>query len=148
MTNARILEMIDIFNGLNSKQLEKVYQICTEILCTKGTTIVKENTPSTEIYLILDGEVEILVGGGGITGDQVRRIGGLERGQSFGEIALVDQGLRSATVRCATDTCRLLEISRNELFALLRVDTDIGFIVMFNLAADLCIKFRQATYKL
>lgn len=148
MTNVRILEMIEIFNDLTVEQLEKVYQICNEIICTKGTIIVKENTPSTEIYVILEGEVEILVGTSSLSGNKERKIGILERGQSFGEVALVDEGLRSATVRCASDDCRLLEISRNELLTLLREDTEIGFKVMFNLAADLCLKFRQATYKI
>jgi CRP-like cAMP-binding protein len=75
-------------------------------------------------------------------------IGTLGRGQSFGEVALVDQGLRSATVRCATETCRVLEISRNDLLELLRNYPDIGFKVMYNLAADICLKFRQATYRM
>jgi CRP-like cAMP-binding protein len=148
MANARILETIEIFSDLTLEELEKVYQVCNEIICTKGTTIVKENTPSTEIYLILEGEVEIIVGASSLSGDKERKIGVLERGQSFGEVALVDQGVRSATVRCVTDPCRLMEISRNELLVLLQSEPQIGFKVMFNLAADLCFKFRQATYKL
>lgn len=147
MTDAHILETVEIFNGLALEQLEKIFKICTEIVCTKGTTIVKENTLSSEIYIILDGEVEILTGAPSLTGRHERKIGTLERGQSFGEIALVDQGVRSATVRCTSDSCRLLEISRDELLALLQQNPDIGFRVMFNLAADLCLKFRQAIYK-
>jgi CRP-like cAMP-binding protein len=146
--NAQILETVEIFSDLTPEQLEMIYQISTEKICTKGTVIVKENTLSTEIYVILEGEVEILVGTSSLSGGKEKRIGLLERGQSFGEVALVDEGLRSATVRCLSDTCRVLEISRNDLFRLLREDPRIGFMVMYNLAADLCLKFRQAAYKI
>jgi CRP/FNR family transcriptional regulator, cyclic AMP receptor protein len=147
MSNVRILETVEIFNDLTYEQLELIYGICIEMMCTKGTIIVKENTPSTEIYVILEGEVEILVGTSSLTGNQEKQVGVLQRGQSFGEIALVDEGLRSATVRCLTDTCRLVEISRNDLFNLLRENPEIGFRVMYNLASDLCYKFRQALYR-
>lgn len=147
-SKARILETVEIFSDLTPEQLELIYQISTEKICTKGTVIVKENTLSTEIYVLLEGEVEILVGTSGLSGGKEKQIGILERGQSFGEIALVDEGMRSATVRCYTDTCRVLEISRNDLFGLLRDEPRIGFVVMYNLAADLCFKFRQAAYKI
>ncbi len=147
MGEAQILEIVDIFTDLSPDQLKLIYEICTEKACTLGTVLVKENTPSTEVYIILEGSVEVVVGFGGINRDKEKRIAVLERGQSFGEIALVDQGLRSATVRCISKTCRLLEISREDLMNLLRTNPDIGFIVMHNLAADLCLKIRQATYR-
>jgi CRP-like cAMP-binding protein len=146
-SNARLLEIAEIFNELTSEQYEQIYQICTEKLCTKGTVIVKENTPSTEIYIILEGEVEIVTDFGGPAGGKERLIGILERGQSFGEIALVDEGLRSATVRCKTETCRVMEISRNDLLKMLKENPEMGFKIMYNLAADICLKFRQASYK-
>jgi len=146
-SNARVLEIVEIFADLTLDQLELIYQICTEMVCTKGTVIVKENTPSTEIYILLEGEVEIVADTNSLTGSKERFIGTLERGQSFGEVALVDQGLRSATVRSLTDNCRVLEISRNDLFNLMKENPEIGFKIMYNLAADICLKFRQATYK-
>ena len=147
MSDPRILQTVDIFTDLDLVQLGKVYDICNEMTCTKGTVVVKENTPSTEIYIILEGMVEVLIGFSGLTKSSEKRIGLLDRGQSFGEVALVDQGLRSATVRCVSDTCRLIEISRSDLLSLLKTNPDIGFTVMYNLAADLCLKFRQASFR-
>ena len=147
MKSARILETVDIFTDLTPAQLDKIFDICNEIHCSRGTNIVKENTLSTEIYVILDGEVDILVSMSRDDENRERKIGTLSRGQSFGEIALVDQGLRSATVRCATESCRVLEISRIDFLNLLKNNPDIGYKVMYNLAADICLKFRQATYR-
>lgn len=148
MKEAQILEIVDIFSDLDADQLERVYKICTQKVVKKGEIIVKENTPSTEIYIILEGEVELLIGGDKLKHSKEEKIGVLDRGQSFGEIALVDQGLRSATVRCHSDTCRLLEIGRDFFLKFLKDNPDIGFTVMYNLAADICLKFREASYRM
>ena len=147
MKEAQILEIVDIFTDLTTQQLEQIYQICIQKVVKKDEIIVKENTPSTEIYIILEGEVEILIGTDKLKHAKKEKIGLLDRGQSFGEVALVDQGLRSATVRCYSDTCRLLEISRDAFLLFLKQNPAIGFIVMYNLAADLCLKFREASYR-
>jgi CRP-like cAMP-binding protein len=43
---------------------------------------------------------------------QPTTIATLRRGQSFGEVAIVDPGVRSASAKCGTETCRLLVINR------------------------------------
>ena len=90
----------------------------------------------------MEGEVEVVVGSHGGS----RRIALLQKGQTFGEIALVDQGLRSASVRCITETCRVFLIDRDDFIRLLKTNLDMGFSVMYNLAADLCLRIRQTTY--
>jgi CRP/FNR family transcriptional regulator, cyclic AMP receptor protein len=147
MSEAQILEIVDIFSDLTVEQLEQIYQICTQKVVKKGEVVVRENTPSTEIYIILEGEVEILIGADKLKHPREEKIGILDRGQSFGEVALVDQGLRSASVRCHSDSCRLLEISRDTFLVFLKQNPEIGFIVMYNLAADICLKFREASYR-
>lgn len=147
MREAQILEIVDIFSDLNLQQLEQIYQICAQKIVKQGDVIVRENTPSTEIYIILEGEVEIILEKNSLKNSQEKRVGVLDRGQSFGEVALVDQGLRTATVRCYSDTCRLLEINRDHFLNFLKENPDIGFTVLYNLAADICLKFREASFR-
>jgi CRP/FNR family cyclic AMP-dependent transcriptional regulator len=147
MKEAQILEIVDIFSDLNLNQLDQIYQICTQRTVKKGEVIVREHTPSTEIYIILEGEVEIILEKNGLKNTQEKRIGILDRGQSFGEVALVDQGLRTATVRCISETCRLLEIDRDHFLKFLKGKPEIGFTVLYNLAADICLKFREASFR-
>jgi CRP/FNR family cyclic AMP-dependent transcriptional regulator len=147
MKEAQILEIVDIFSDLNLNQLDQIYQICTQRIVKKGEVIVREHTPSTEIYIILEGEVEIILEKNGLKNTQEKRIGILDRGQSFGEVALVDQGLRTATVRCISETCRLLEIDRDHFLKFLKDNPEIGFTVLYNLAADICLKFREASFR-
>jgi CRP/FNR family cyclic AMP-dependent transcriptional regulator len=142
MNKGRILELVDIFSDLKPKQLELVYQLCKEMIFEKGEIIVEEQSPSTEIYIIMEGEVDVVVGPQG----KSRRIALLQKGQTFGEIALVDQGLRSASVRCISETCRVFLINRDDFIRLMKTNLDMGFSVMYNLAADLCLRIRQTTY--
>lgn len=144
MSDFRILELVDIFSDLTPRQLKKIFAICKERSAVRGDFIVEQNTPSSEIYFIISGEIEILVNSEDDA--QPKRIALLRTGQLFGEIALVDQGLRSASARCLSESCRLLEIARDDFLGLLRSDQKMGFQVLYNLAADLCLKIRRTTF--
>ncbi len=148
MTNVYILQQVDIFQDLNEERLKLIDAICTEKSFNKGDVIFQENSPSHEFYIILDGEVEIQVnpdtiGDMGHDEHQPSTIAVLFRGQSFGEVAIVDPGVRSASARCGSETCKLLVIGREDFLALLDSDYEMGYMVMRSFAADLALKIRQ-----
>jgi CRP-like cAMP-binding protein len=66
----------------------------------------------------------------------------LGKGQIFGEVALVDEGPRTASARCIADGTRLWVAKRADFISLCEKDTSIGFLVMKNIAADLSFKLR------
>ncbi len=149
---SQILSLVDIFADLNPTQLDLIYMICMEKNFEKGQVIFEERSPSTEIYIVLDGQVDIVINA--VPPQYAKsepkppvKIAIAQEGQSFGEIALVDEGLRSATAICGSDTCRLMVINRDDFMQLMREYQQLGFIVMYNLAVDLCTKLRQATYR-
>jgi CRP/FNR family transcriptional regulator, cyclic AMP receptor protein len=142
-----ILQQVDIFEDLSPEQLGFVDKICIEKNYNQGELIFEENSPSREFYIIVDGEVEIQVDpdtiGDGTNSYQPTTIATLRRGQSFGEVAIIDPGVRSASAKCGSETCRLLMINREDFLLLLENDYKMGFIVMRNFAADLSLKIRQ-----
>jgi CRP/FNR family transcriptional regulator, cyclic AMP receptor protein len=147
MTNIYILEQVDIFADLDPGQLGLVEDLCAEKIYSRGEVIFEENSVSSEFYIILDGEVEIQVDpdtiGDGSNTHEPTTIALLRRGQSFGEVALVDPGVRSASARCHSERCRLLTLSRQDFINLLENNCGIGYTIMRNLAADLALKIRQ-----
>jgi CRP-like cAMP-binding protein len=66
----------------------------------------------------------------------------LRQGQAFGELVLVDQGLRSASARVATNKTQLLVIKRNDLISLCEQDYKLGYLIMRNIAAEMAFKIR------
>lgn len=148
MTNVYILQQVDIFQDLDETRLKLIDDICTRKSYQQNEVIFEENSLSQEFYIILDGEVEIQVDPDTI-GDyrkdehQPSTIAVLRRGQSFGEVAIVDPGVRSASAKCGGDACDLLVIKRDDFVKLIEADYEMGYIVMRNFAADLALKIRQ-----
>lgn len=93
-----------------------------------GAKIIKEKGAGTSMYVVLEGTVGVAVG---------RRI--IEKigvGGVFGEMALVDNAPRAATV-VAREDCTLLSINRDALLALVKGDPGIGMAMMRAVAARL-----------
>jgi CRP-like cAMP-binding protein len=106
-----------------------------------------------DFYIIAEGEVEIildpaLVSNQAGSSSKPQTVAHLHRGQSFGEVALVDQGLRSATALSASKTTRLLVIPRLELMLLFEKLPQLGYHMMRNLAADLAMKLRGTDFQI
>jgi CRP-like cAMP-binding protein len=143
-----ILAITDIFDNLTTSQLESIAAICELQAYQKGQIFLHENESSDDIYAIARGTVEILLNPA-IVGEKQESdtesvtLTLLRQGQVVGEVALVDQGIRSATARASQDNTQLLRIPRKQLIALCDTYPDLGYKLMKNLAADLAYKIRS-----
>ena len=145
---ANILRQADIFYDLTKPQLDKVAALCSEVGPKDGEILFEENSSSDELYVVASGSVDILVSpamvqaaAAGQAAEPIS-IATIRRGQTFGEVALVDDGLRSASARCAAKKTRLLVIPQDELIGLCDADAELGYRLMRNIAADLAFKIR------
>ncbi len=149
MEKVDVLKHTDIFFDLTQTQLEMLASICEERSARLGEILFEENAAGSEMYIIARGAVEILldpsmVGGSGAgqRGTGPVTITTLRAGQTFGEIALVDQGLRTASARCAETDTQLLMVRRDKFMTLCDAYPELGYRVMRNIAADLAFKIR------
>ncbi len=148
-----LLKETDLFYNLSQTQLELVESLCEEIMVPAGKLVFPENSNENELYIILDGAVDIVINPMLVSVDQKnpvepQLIATLFRGQSFGEIALVDEGVRTASARSSDDSTRLLRIPRQQFLLLCNTYPELGYRVFFNLASDLAQKIRNADLKL
>ncbi|MEM7116697.1 MAG: cyclic nucleotide-binding domain-containing protein [Chloroflexota bacterium] len=145
-----ILSLAEIFDNLTNTQFELVASICEPAHHKKGETLIQENENSDEMYIIGRGGVEIIVtpgfsaniGATSLNPDPII-LTELRQGQVFGEIALVDQGVRSATARVSRPDTMILRIQRKRLMLLCDTYPELGYKIMRNLAADLALKIRN-----
>lgn len=144
------LKESDLFFNLTNAQLELVENLCEEKVFQSGDIVFEENSREKELYLIMRGEVQILVNPRIVSPNPIdvqtdsKVIALLRRGQSFGEIALVDEGVRSASAHASENNTHLLRIPRNKFILLCNMYPELGYRVMFNLAVDLSQKIRNA----
>ncbi|MCX7683128.1 MAG: cyclic nucleotide-binding domain-containing protein [Anaerolineae bacterium] len=147
MSVVDLLQHSELFMGLSREQIECIAALGHEVTCNAGDVIISEGAPSDKIYIVCRGLVEVEVGRGVLPdvpgAPQLSSIVCLGEGQIFGEMALVDSGVRSATVRCAQDNTVLYAIPNQSFRELFERDHTIGFIVMRNIATDLSFKLRH-----
>ncbi len=146
-----ILKQADIFDKLSLVQLGVISKLCQEKMFDAGDTIFLESAHSDELYIIAQGEVDIMVNPSLVSDKSSNQfspvtIATLRRGQSFGEIALVDNGLRSATAIAKQNKTRLLIIPRDGLILLCDSHPELGYHLMYNLASDLALKIRTNNF--
>jgi CRP-like cAMP-binding protein len=145
---ALTLKQADIFYGMNNTQLELMANLSDEKTYKAGEVIFYEGAASDELYVIIQGEVAIQVNPTLVSShpdQQVQpvTITTLLRGQNFGEMALIDKGVRSATARAAQKNTRVLILPSQELLHLCDAYPELGYRLMSNLASDLALKLRN-----
>jgi CRP/FNR family cyclic AMP-dependent transcriptional regulator len=144
-----ILSVTEIFHEFTQTQLEMVASICEPGTYQTGDVILQEYDSSKALYVIGRGGVEILMSPG-LVGDSDQQeteaiaLTELKQGQITGEVALVDEGVRSATVRVVEDDTYLLKIPRDRLVLLCDTYPELGYKLMKSLASDLAFKIRNS----
>ena len=93
-TKVDALKQAPLFSGLSKKELAELATHAEDLEVAEGQTIVREGEIGHEFFVILEGEIEVTVGG-----KHVATRGG---GDFVGEIALLEETKRTATVTAKT----------------------------------------------
>jgi CRP-like cAMP-binding protein len=144
------LRAYSLFRGLGDDELELVARLVRIQEVDSGTVILAENETGGDLYLLDDGVVDIsktltIVTAPREFGTRDRsfvRLTGADH-CVFGEMSLVGNRERSATVRAVT-RCRLLVIRDTDFLALCESRPRVGFMVMNNIAVMLSEHLRRA----
>lgn len=92
-----------LFDEVSGEALVQVAEHVTEVHFAEGGVIVEQDQPGDSLYVLLEGSAEVLRDG--------ERVAELSPGESFGELALVDEQPRGATVAAVT-SARMLRLHR------------------------------------
>jgi CRP/FNR family transcriptional regulator, cyclic AMP receptor protein len=143
-TTLEILAQIDLFSGLATPHLKRVVAIGAEERHGKNAKIFEEGETGDKFYLILEGAVRISRFVAGM-GEEALAV--LRPGAYFGEMSLIDDESRSATV-IAHEACRLFVIKRRDLEDLLFVDRDLAYELLWKLVRTLSRRLRATNDKM
>jgi CRP-like cAMP-binding protein len=130
----RMVREVYFMNDLEDGEVELVFGAIKLMAYNKGETIIKEGAQGNSFYIILEGDVRVVVGKKFFrSGKEVARLG---PGDFFGETALVSNQPRNATVIC-DGLVRAVELERSA-FESLKSSND-----NFSKAMDLIADHRQ-----
>ena len=93
--SAETIARVPLFSGLEKRDLERIADSFKERNYAAGDTIAAEGQGGAGFFVIESGTAKVTVGG-----DERATLG---PGDYFGEIALIDEGARTATVTAETD---------------------------------------------
>ena len=100
MAHEEFLARVPIFANCTADEIKAIAGVAQEGYFQPGQIIVTQGTPGQAFYLILSGRVEILRDG--------VSLGAFGPGDFFGEMSLLDQAPRSATIRALDQTSCLM----------------------------------------
>ena len=131
-----LLRKINLFESLSYSELVKVLNIVQIDRKSQGDIIIREGDAGDKLYIIVNGSVDVMK-------DEVY-LTSLQRGGHFGEMALIDNDLRSATVRARED-CDLLLIERNDFYPLLKAEPHLSVKILLSFVGVLSSRLRETT---
>ena len=99
------LRGVQMFSACTDKELAQIARACDELTVEADATVVEEGAPGEGFYLIVSGEAEVTRGG--------RRVATVGPGEYFGELSLLDEAPRNASVTALTKM-GLLQLKRRE----------------------------------
>ena len=128
------------FGGLSDASLDLLVSMLVERRFDVGDTVVAEGEPGRSMFIVHSGALVVSKLGASA---RVVRIAGLEPGDFFGEMTLIEMQNRSATVVAESPTV-LYELTARELYTYYKTDIHAYVIVMQNINRELCRRLRRA----
>ena len=131
---ASALARVPLFEGISDESMERLVAVTGELEFEAGQYIVLQGQVGTGLYVVVDGAARVLRGT-----EEIATVG---PGDFFGELSVIDQMPRNASVQAAEST-RCLAVASWDLLDL--VETDPKFAL--NLIKGLVIRLRAQGFQ-
>jgi HEAT repeat protein len=139
MERILLLRRVPLLADLSPADLKRVAAIATEHHYLDGEIIFEQDEPGDEMYVVVSGEIRVLVKNGNNKDKEVAR---RKVGETVGEMSVISGSLRSATLAAEGDV-HLLCLDQKSFEGLLRERPEVSLAVM----RMLCDRLRQATQR-
>ena len=136
MMYADVFKKNYLVHGLPDEAIEEIAALAHCDGGMAGDVIVQRGEKGGDLFVILDGTVNILT-------DKGDKLGEVGPGSVLGEVALVDAGPRSANAVCKGKV-QYAKLPAKDLRAYMAKNKDAGFLMLANLARVLSMRLRNA----
>ncbi|PRP91009.1 Serine/threonine phosphatase stp [Enhygromyxa salina] len=133
--NLKTLRHIALFMDLGDPELVRLFNKFKSFEHPPGTVVIVEGDDTDSMFVIVEGDVQIARGG--------KVVATLTRGAHFGEMGLLNQRPRSATVTVTSPT-QILVLERGAFNEVLREDTGLAAKLLYKLAQILSLRLDES----
>ena len=116
------LKKVPLFNNFKLEDLLALKEITEESAYKPGDYIIREGESGSKAYIIVSGQVEVLKK----IEDKDKVLANLERTAYFGEMAIIENEPRSASIRALTE-CLCISIRGEEFREMIKSNADLSF---------------------
>lgn len=134
-----LLRGVPVFAGLSDNELKKVERYMVTRKFVSGEYVFSQREPGAGMYMVIAGEVKILME----SSSETKELSHLREGDFFGEMALLDESARSASAVASTDKVELLSFFRGDLLKLVQEYPEIACKVLWNIGTVLSDRLRK-----
>ena len=127
------LQKYSLFGGLLPDQIEQILPLVDEKSYKAGVDIITEGEPNDKIHFILEGSVAVVKQG--VT------LSEFGKGDTFGEMEVLDVMPSAATIKALSDTSAI-SFSNRALREIYKIDVHSFSLILMNLARDLSRRLR------
>ena len=150
---AQFLAHSDVGNQLNLAQRTRLAAQCGQRTCRPGEAIVHASDAGQDLYIIQTGTVEVWKDPEGIdpamhAHAQMQHITTFRPGQIVGELAMLDQGARTADLLAGHEGATVLTLNRERLLTLCEDDAVLGTQLLWNIATVMSRRVRFILWQL
>ncbi len=136
-----VLGEVAIFAAIDKDRLLRLYESCEMRKCVDGELLIHEGTDAEEIYIVLDGEVSIILNHNN-TPLEIARLG---VGSCLGEASVIGIQHRTADVKVVGTTIFLV-LTRVTLMKLFNDDLHLFALLVLNIARELARRLKDADH--
>lgn len=133
-----IIGDLPFFEAFETDEIKRFAQNFSLQNIKEGAVLFKEDDIGDYLFFIIDGVMEIVVKA---TNKQNEVIATCSSGASIGEMSLLDEYERSATVRAFTD-CEILVLTKSKFDSIVAKHPDLGVKVLKGLAKNISKRLR------
>jgi CRP-like cAMP-binding protein len=144
--DSQLVALMDVFRknylvaGLPEESVAEIAELAKFKVATAGDTIIEKGTKGADLFVILEGHVNLY-------GPDADKIGTVEPPSILGEIALVDDLERTATA-VAVGLVKYAVLPGSDLRRYMSGKKDMGFIMLSNLCRVLSMRLRKTNVQL
>ena len=139
------LSSVPIFDSISRRQKIKLHSIMYIRNYAKGEVVFRQNDPGVGMYIVKEGEVEVFREN--TEAMTSCKISVLIKGDFFGEISLLNESPRSATI-IASQQSILMGLFKPELMSLIDSNPLLGFGLIYRLSQVVAERLRIANLHL